>query len=93
MIDPFFVRDFEFLTIRWHCSRFTLTDFEVSLDSSLLGTSASRTIDVQVKVLGPSGPSVSGAEELSETFAFFDRAMTAKSFVLHSSIEFTLIHF
>ena len=90
MIDPFFVRDFEFLTIRWHCSRFTLTDFEVSLDSSLLGTSAPRTIEVQVKVLGPS---VSGAEELSETFAFLDRAMAAKSFVLHSSVEFTLIHF
>ena len=90
MIDPFFVRDFEFLTIRWHCSRFTLTDFEVSLDSSLLGTNRSRTIRVQVKLVGPSDSDVEG---FSETFAFFDRAMTAKGFILHSSIEFTLIHF
>ena len=89
MIDPFFVRDFEFLTIRWHCSRFTLTDFEVSLDSSLLGTSAPRTIPVQGTWMWESRT----VGRLSETFAFFDRAMTAKSFVLHSSIEFTLIHF
>ena len=30
MIDPFFVRHFEFLAIRWYCSRFTKADFWVS---------------------------------------------------------------